>query len=91
MRAAARRQQALQQAALQQAMARVLFTAPAVVDSVTAGAASDGLPLVTVTRNGTSFPAAYPDHLTFEVGQQVVLLVSEGSPPLILCRPGGTP
>ena len=66
------------------------WTEPATVASVTAGAASDGNALVTVSWRGGLYPAAYPASYSPAVGHTVLLLVQD--PQIaILCRLIGTP
>jgi hypothetical protein len=62
----------------------------AVVATVTAGAATDGNALVTVTYNGATLPAKYLLHYTPVVGHQVMVAKS-GGVITILGRPGGFP
>lgn len=63
---------------------------PAVVYSVTAGAASDGNDLCVVTWRGVNVPVAYAAAYTPVVGHTVLLNVQPPSL-VILCRVIGTP
>ena len=60
------------------------------VTAVTAGAATDGNALVTVTYQGTQVKAAYGAHYTPVVGH-VVLMARTGPQLAIVCRLIGTP
>jgi len=64
---------------------------PGQIATVTAGAASDGNALVTVTYRGATAEAAYPSTYTPVVGHTVNLLVSSSGAVFILGRFIGTP
>lgn len=63
---------------------------PAVVASVTPGAAADGNALCVVTWRGIDVPVAYPDTYIPSVGHTVQVLYQPPSL-VILCRTVGTP
>jgi hypothetical protein len=64
---------------------------PGVVATVTAGAATDGNALVTVTYRGVTVAAAYPSTYTPVVAHNVNLLVCSTGSVVILGRFIGTP
>lgn len=64
---------------------------PGVIATVTAGAASDGNALVTVTYRGVTVEAAYPSTYTPVVAHVVNLLVTSTGGVFILGRFIGTP
>jgi len=64
---------------------------PAVIATVTAGAAADGNALVTITWRGTTVQSAYLASYTPTVGHTVAVLYQPPGAPLILGRIIGTP
>ena len=65
--------------------------APGTITAVTAGAASDGEDLVTVSYAGTTQDAAYPSTYTPLVGHTVNLMITSDGALFILGRFIGTP
>lgn len=64
---------------------------PAVIATVTAGAAADGNALTTITWRGTTVQAAYLASYTPTAGHTVAVLYQPPGAPLILGRIIGTP
>jgi hypothetical protein len=60
------------------------------IQTVTAGAATDGNAAVTVKVDGTTVPAPYNLNYTPTVGHVVLVALIKGSP-VIVCRVGGFP